>query len=151
AHQEKMAKLKAVYDQAWNELSTKWRNAIAGLREEYASLRAENERCFPPWSDPAWPGRNPPGDVPRGIRLGDHPFDLAPIADGVPKDNRVKLDEPLNGRLPAFLPFPAKCSVLLKARDQGRGRAVQILQATMLRFLTALPPGKVRFTIIDPV
>src|SRR5262249_47505255 len=57
AHQEKMAKLKAVYDQAWNELSTKWRNAIAGLREEYASLRAENERCFPPWSDPAWPGR----------------------------------------------------------------------------------------------
>src|SRR5262245_19593010 len=150
-HREKMAKLQAAYDQTWNELTTKWRTGIAALRSEYAALRAENERCFPPWDDPAWPGRNPPADVPRGMRLGDFPFDLAQLPNGDPKDARVKLDQPLSGRLPAFLPFPAKCSMLLKARDQGRTRAAQILQATMLRFLTALPPGKVRFTVIDPV
>src|SRR5262249_11817156 len=28
---------------------------------------------------------------------------------------------------------------------------IQILQALMLRFLTSVPPGKVRFTIVDPV
>jgi ABC-type multidrug transport system fused ATPase/permease subunit len=151
AHKDRMAKLQAVYDQAWAELTKKWRTGVAALRAEHAALRAENDRCFPPWANPVWPDRTPPGDVPRGIRLGDHPFDLAKIPDGVPKDNRVKLDQPLAGRLPAFLPFPAKCSVLLKARDQGRGKAVQILQATMLRFLTALPPGKVRFTVVDPV
>jgi DNA segregation ATPase FtsK/SpoIIIE, S-DNA-T family len=58
---------------------------------------------------------------------------------------------PVRMRVPAFLPFPDRCSLLLKARDQGRTRAVQALQAIMLRLLTAIPPGKLRFTIIDPV
>ena len=49
------------------------------------------------------------------------------------------------------MPFPEKGGLLLKARDLGRAKAVQVLQALMLRFLTALPPGKVRFTIVDPV
>ena len=40
---------------------------------------------------------------------------------------------------------------MLKAKDAGRPRAVQALQAIMLRLLTAIPPGKLRFTIIDPV
>ncbi|MGL6096086.1 MAG: FtsK/SpoIIIE domain-containing protein, partial [Fimbriiglobus sp.] len=50
-----------------------------------------------------------------------------------------------------FLPFPEKCSVLLKTRGEGRPAAVTAMQAMMLRFLTGLPAGKVRFTIIDPV
>src|SRR5262249_20840782 len=50
-----------------------------------------------------------------------------------------------------FLRFPDGCSLLLKARDQGRQRGVQAIQAVMLRLLTAIPPGKLRFTIIDPV
>src|SRR5207302_6945667 len=57
----------------------------------------------------------------------------------------------LSGPVPAFLPFPDRASVVLKARDDGRAAAVIALQAMMLRFLTGLPPGKVRFTIVDPV
>ena len=110
AHKEKMAALQAVYDRAWSELTAKWRNAIAGLRTEYAALRAENEQRFPPWNAPEWPDRTPIPGVPRGIRVGDYPYDLAQIPNGVPKDSRVKLDKPLAGKLPAFLPFPAKCS-----------------------------------------
>src|SRR5205823_3789357 len=53
--------------------------------------------------------------------------------------------------LPALLPFPNRASLLLKAGDAGRAAAVRLLQAVMLRFLTAVPPGKVRFTILDPV
>src|SRR4029077_3359362 len=53
--------------------------------------------------------------------------------------------------LPALVPFPHNGSILLKASDAGRNSSVQTLQAVMLRYLTSLPPGKVRFTIIDPV
>jgi len=45
----------------------------------------------------------------------------------------------------------AAIAPVIKARDEGRPAAVHALQAMMLRFLTGLPPGKVRFTIIDPV
>ena len=50
-----------------------------------------------------------------------------------------------------MLPFPQRSLLLLKAGGPGRARAVDLLQSSMLRLLTAMPPSKVRFTIIDPV
>src|SRR5207253_3768249 len=35
--------------------------------------------------------------------------------------------------------------------DEGKARAIQALQALLLRCWTGLPPGKVRCTVIDPV
>src|SRR5262249_2184591 len=35
--------------------------------------------------------------------------------------------------------------------DAGRPRAVEAIRGVMLRLLTSVPPGKVRFTLIDPV
>ncbi|HWE40792.1 MAG TPA: FtsK/SpoIIIE domain-containing protein, partial [Isosphaeraceae bacterium] len=52
---------------------------------------------------------------------------------------------------PALLPFPDRSNLLIEAPRDGRAAAVGLLQAAMLRLLTTLPPGQVRFTIIDPV
>ena len=41
--------------------------------------------------------------------------------------------------------------MVLTTEDQGRREAIDLLQLMMLRFLTGMPPGKVRFTILDPV
>ena len=41
--------------------------------------------------------------------------------------------------------------MLFLAQDAGRAKAVEALQAVLFRLLTCIPPGKVRFTIIDPV
>jgi hypothetical protein len=49
------------------------------------------------------------------------------------------------------MPFPRFCSVLVKAAQEGRMQATQLLQNIMLRLLALVPPGKLRFTIIDPV
>ncbi len=50
------------------------------------------------------------------------------------------------------MPFPTQGSLLIKAGDNtGKTEATKLLQAMMLRYLTSVPPGKVRFTIIDPV
>ena len=55
-------------------------------------------------------------------------------------------------RVPAIVAFPEKASVAVEFRgDEGRDRATEAMQALMLRFLTGLPAGKARFTIIDPV
>ena len=40
---------------------------------------------------------------------------------------------------------------MFKTHDHGRTRAVETIQAIMLRMLAGGRPGKVRFTIIDPV
>ena len=49
------------------------------------------------------------------------------------------------------LPYPRRSLLLLKADGPGRARAVDVMQSAMLRLLTAMPPSKVRFTIVDPV
>jgi hypothetical protein len=40
---------------------------------------------------------------------------------------------------------------LIETPPEGRSAALAVLQASMLRLLTSLPPGQVRFTIIDPL
>jgi DNA segregation ATPase FtsK/SpoIIIE, S-DNA-T family len=151
SHQDRAREIQKTYEDARNRLQERWQSGIQALRGEHADLREINELLFPAWDSPSWHDRPEVREVPPGMRLGEQNFDLAGVPNGVPVDPRLKLDQPLQGQLPAFLPFPVKSGVLLKARDQGRAKAVQVLQAIMLRFLTALPPGKVRFTIVDPV
>src|SRR5690606_6843 len=66
-----------------------------------------------------------------------------------PKDPRL-LPGRTEFRLPAALPFPEWPLLLVKAGDD-KAAAAEALQSALLRLLTSLPPGKVRFTIIDPV
>ena len=75
---------------------------------------------------------------------------LARLEGGLPKDERLQPAQS-DFTLPMLLPFPRHSLLLLKAAGEGRARAVRAIQAIMLRMLTALPPGKVRFTIFDPV
>ena len=53
--------------------------------------------------------------------------------------------------LPAMRPFPAAANLLIETPGEGRTAAMAVLQAAMFRILTSLPPGMVRFTIIDPI
>ena len=150
AFAEKLAAATAARDAAWEQAAREWHAATAEVAEVVATLRADGARLFPAW-DAVGAGNAYPNAVPAGVRFGDLLLDLAAIPDGVSADARLAAPPALAGPVPAFLPFPDKCAVVLKARDDGRTAAVNALQAMMLRFLTGLPPGKVRFTIVDPV
>jgi S-DNA-T family DNA segregation ATPase FtsK/SpoIIIE len=139
------------YEEDWNTLISDWRQGVAKLKYELGEVDAEDRRLFPPWHDPAWDPWEPPAASPGVLRLGEFHVDLAKIPDAIPADPRLKGLTPPSVDLPAYLSFPDKVSLLLKAHDEGRGPAIDALQLAMLRFLTAIPPGKVRFTIIDPV
>lgn len=134
------------------KLSIEWRDGQDRIGRALNKLRANGLEHFPDWDSPFW--YNPPAavKVPAGVRFGDFEVDLTKLPGGVPQDDPDDVPVlPVRLKLPAFLPFPDRCSLLLKAKDQGRARAVQSIQAIMLRLLTAIPPGKLRFTVIDPV
>lgn len=130
-----------------------WSDGQERIGSAINKLRANGLEHYPDWDSPFW--YNPPAavKVPAGVRFGDFEVNLETLPGGVPigSDGLPDTTLPMRLKLPAFLPFPDRCSLLLKARDQGRQRAVQAIQAIMLRLLTAIPPGKLRFTIIDPV
>lgn len=150
AYAQKMAASTAARDAAWNAMSLAWCGTLAETNALWSELRAVGENAFPAWEAFA-PERALAATVPAGVRFGDLRLDLSAL--GVPLSDDPQLAPPpaLLEPVPAFVPFPERCSVLFRCRDEGRAAGVSALQALMLRFLTGLPPGKVRFTIVDPV
>ena len=99
-----------------------------------------------PGVGPLDPGaRHPAGDSLRRLE-----FKLSDLEGGVPADRRL-LPPQTDFSIPVPLGLRDHSLLLLKAEGDGRALAVEALQAMMLRMLTAIPPGKVRFLIVDPV
>ncbi|HEX5269241.1 MAG TPA: FtsK/SpoIIIE domain-containing protein, partial [Gemmataceae bacterium] len=142
---------KAGHDRQWVEMAQRWQRGLADVVAAVAELNGRCLELFPDWQSPAWASWRPAAAVPPGLRFGEVRVRLADVPHGVPTDERLREGLPEALTLPALLPFPNRASVLLRAGDDGRAAAVRVLQALMLRFLTAVPPGKVRFTILDPV
>jgi DNA segregation ATPase FtsK/SpoIIIE, S-DNA-T family len=152
-HQEVTAEARETFAEAERSIAVEWRDGQDRIGRALNKLRANGLEHFPDWDSPFW--YNPPAavKVPAGVRFGTFDLDLTRLPGGLPPpedDDDVPV-LPVRMKLPAFLPFPDRCSLLLKAKAEGRPRAVAALQAIMLRLLTAVPPGKLRFTIIDPV
>jgi hypothetical protein len=149
--ERRLTDLQTRHEQDWATLVNNWQQGLARIEAEIRDIREESSRLFPDWNQLAWNTWAPASAVPPVIRFGEFQVSLDQIPNGEPRHQRLRSREPIRYSLPAFLSFPDPCSLLVRASDEGRGRAVQALQAVMFRLLTANPPGKVRFTIIDPV
>src|SRR5262249_29953536 len=99
------------------------------------------------WNSPLWRGWRPPQRVSATVRVGEVQGDLKQITQTIPRH----LDLPPGSSVPALLAFPRQSSLLIPSDHAARGEAIRTLQMLMARLLTSLPPGRVRFTIIDPV
>ena len=132
-------------------MAAKWRDGMASV---YGTIGEMNDRCrelFPEWNDPAWQTWRPPTSPPPTIRFGQYAVPLAGVPGGISPDPRLNGVGPEVLQLPALLPFPHSASMLIQTAGEGRTHGVHVLQSEMLRLLATVPPGKVRFTIIDPV
>jgi hypothetical protein len=150
-HQRTVASSVATRDAEYKELSEAWSQGLTRLLSEEREIDRACRDLFPNWHNTSAAAWKEASAVPPAIRCGEYLVRMAQIPHMVPADEKLRAAVPESFSLPALLPFPAGCSTLLKATDAGRDRAVDALQALMLRFLTSVPPGKVRFTIIDPV
>ncbi len=141
---------KQQYDQTWNTLIKDWTEGMGRVDSVVGEVRDEAGRRFLDWTQSELNGWKPPSEVPPGMRFGAFDVDLNHFPNGPPRDPRLK-SVPTHFELPALLPFPIQGSLLIKAADAGKDEAIKVLQTLMLRYLTSVPPGKVRFTIVDPV
>jgi hypothetical protein len=137
-------------------LEEKWGAAIARL-EQLTDQAARLEALAPAWDNSAWPQWRPTLTFTPTIRFGEWELDLSQIARCVRE--RTNLGTLIQSathansrvRVPAVLELPDRCSLLVQTGQKNRDEAVDAIQATMARLLTSLPPGRVHFTIIDPV
>ncbi len=99
----------------------------------------------------AWEDWTPPERFVSLIRFGQMEVDLRQIAGGDHNGHSHVISLPPAFSTPAYLAFPQQASLLIEHDPARRDQALRTLQLVMVRLLTGLPPGRVRFTLIDPV
>ena len=138
------------YQQSWLELIRSWKNDLAKLGKQSSELLTLAKSICPPWETLLSDDVLPPESSPEVLSLGRIEADLDMVEGGLSTDPRLAAD-PQRFDVPVLLPLHDRPSLILKANGVGRDVAVKTLQSATLRFLTSLPPGKVRLTILDPV
>ena len=128
-----------------------WSTTLATIQQSASDIQSAGQTERGRWKDileSDWPI---PEHIPARMRIGDFRLDLATHIDENREADAFGLETESAWNLPLMLPFPHSPSLVVETNQGGRNEAVAVLQVAMLRLLTQLPPGKVRFTVIDPV
>jgi hypothetical protein len=145
------AKLNAELQSQWQTLEADWKKQIEPL---YATIRRENEsaeKVFLDWNAPLWKNWKAPEHFESAAKFAELELDVEKLSGAIPKDQRLALPNSKEISLPLALTFPQQGSLLLETKGAGHDEALATLNNIFLRILSVAPPGKVSFTVIDPV
>jgi hypothetical protein len=151
AGEEREKKLQADYEAEWRGLATEWQGR---LQPPYAAIQAINAfsgKLFPPWPAPVWKNWQAPDKFCRAAKFGHLEVDVARLCEGLPKDPRLVLPGPAQFSVALCLAFPEQGSILFETAETGHEHAIGALNNIILRLLASAPPGRLNFSIIDPV
>jgi len=148
SHDSAIAALATDEETARSELRAAWTFAMNPLYETIAAMDGLLQRFTPAWSAEVVESWTPGLEFPPGAKFATLCPDLSPIS---PKDPRLALPGPAKPAIPLALTFPAQGSLLFETQDSGGLAVIGTMNNVILRLLATLPPGKLAFTIIDPV
>ena len=132
------------------QLKDRWNKEMSAFQEDVATQNSTNEAMNPPWS-PSWHTRVPCTEANSQIAVGSFSVNLETLNGELPPQNEFPLHGESLLTVPLVSTLPNDASVLVSSSGKHRTESIKLLQNVMLRALTALPPGKAKCTLIDPV
>lgn len=151
AHAENVARLNAARAAGCKELEAEWQKVVLPLVETCDTARTETNRLFAPWREELWREFRLPEDFLHAARFAELSVDLEKLCGVTLEDNGLKLPGELTLTLPLLLSVPGAASILFETKNSGHTQVIGALNNLVLRLLTSAPPGRVSFTIFDPV
>lgn len=138
-----------------NALMQAWRMFVESNFDAYRAVVVNSKKVAPAWSDSAWAHWEPSTIRPPAVRLGNYTGRFA-LPAGCQTNVIVTGRDGVSFsidlcNLPALLPFPGERPLLLHAPERGREAAIQLMRSIATQLLARVPPGKVRFTFVDPI
>jgi hypothetical protein len=151
AHKTKMAQIEGEHQQRWRELETDWKNSITPLCDQLRAANEAAEKAFPPWDAASWKDWKPPIEFQNAAKFARLESPVEKFAEALPKDPRLKWPGSQNISAPLSLLFPAQGSILFESGKTAGDDALGAINSIIFRLLATTPPGKLSFTIFDPV
>jgi S-DNA-T family DNA segregation ATPase FtsK/SpoIIIE len=128
-------------------LEKRWANGLKAIQEPIR----EGGTAYPAWSDPVWDNWKGPTKFPATIQFGSLQVDLNTMVAEATHGGPWTLPLPDTFTVPALMAYPKQASIMLHTDRLGRADSIRAMQTIMTRLMTTIPPGRVRFTLIDPV
>jgi len=150
-HTAKMVKLNADIETRWQALEQEWKGSLSPIYESIRAVDAAAETLFPEWRSPAWKQWTPPQDFINAAKFAHLEVDAAAFAETMPKDKHLALPGPATFSVPLALTYPLEGSILFETAKAGTDEPVETINNIIFRLLSTTPPGKLSFTIFDPV
>ena len=152
-HNAKMAKLNDEQQTRWQTLAGEWKNCIQPIHETIRAANAAADELFPGLAERR-SGNN--GRSPRGIqKRGEIRARWKWTPENWPRrcrrTNAWPCPFPANFSVPLALTYPAEGSILFETAKTGGDEAMAAINNIIFRLLSTTPPGKLSFTIFDPV
>ncbi len=147
-HSQRLAQINERYASQLEDVKRQWQTAWrAFLEKQHEAIRLF-ETHHAPWeklADPQYPLPESPAPViPFGWLRSSWRTDPVLVPDAIN-------EAPYELIAPAVLAVPDCPSLVVYFDEPARKQTIQLLQTVMLRWLVAIPPGKLRFTLIDPL
>jgi len=149
ARNTEMAALDADETERWGQLETEWKSAIVPLYRDLAEMHAATDAQFPPWTPQLAETWTPQTEFMPATKFAQLDVDLAKGA--LPQEPRLALPGSAQISIPLALTYPDHGSLLFETQESGGPAVIGALDNIILRLLATTPPGKIAFTIIDPV
>ena len=134
-HDRRLSERQDRFDETRERVAQSFRQQLALLEPSIATFASAAQAVGPEWAAPAWRTWTPSNAMPRITCVGEM---LAGI-----REDRLSI--------PALVPFPHEKSLILKCDAQSRARTIAAIQSILLRLVATVPPGDLRFILIDPV
>ncbi len=150
-HDDEQDERERSYEEAWDKLVSDWRAVVGPAYEEAAADMADSEELFPTWDDPRWADWNPPAEFVHETRFARMNVVMDKLCAQLPEDERLALPGPNEFSFPFALSYPRRGCLLYESEKQGREEMIGSLNNIVLRLLANSPPGRVKFTVFDPV
>ncbi|MEM8954396.1 MAG: FtsK/SpoIIIE domain-containing protein [Verrucomicrobiota bacterium] len=146
------AKADADYKTGWETLQSEWKESIEPIYEEISATYDATQKRFPDWSCSLWENWSPPTQLSEITRFAHLNVDIPELAGAIPQDPRLALPGSPEFKAPLLLNIPDSASLLIESNDPaGQAIAIGSLNNIILRLLSNAPPGRLSFTIVDPV
>lgn len=151
AHTRQMAQFIADHDTRWRTLETEWKERLQPVFASLGAARAAADTRFVAWRPELWKDWSPPETFANAARFGHLEVDLPQFCETLPLDPRLTLPGLSHLSLPLLLTYPREGSLLVETGKAGSELVSGALNNVILRLLSQAPPGRLSFTIIDPV